>query len=205
MFGVYMLNIFLKYITNISYRVEDPDNLLSTHAIFAFNHQSNWEDIMHMHFVNSYTSFITKREVLNIPLFGKCVPYYGGLLIDRKGSKENLEQILSSTKKDVLKKKNSLFICPEGTRKKPGAPYKSKSGIFFFYKNLGIPVVPVAHNSGLFWGKPFWMAKGTVCVKIGPIIPPGLSKQEFFHQLDTTLSNHSQELLPPSLRQTSPQ
>ena len=44
-----------------------------------------------------------------------------------------------------------IVMFPEGTRRPPGAPPDYQTGIALLYRTLGVPVVPVALNSGLFW------------------------------------------------------
>ena len=44
-----------------------------------------------------------------------------------------------------------IVIFPEGTRRPPGAKPRYLPGVAFLYAELGLPCVPMALNSGLFW------------------------------------------------------
>jgi 1-acyl-sn-glycerol-3-phosphate acyltransferase len=87
-----------------------------------------------------------------------------------------------------------VVIFPEGTRKKPGAAPDYKPGVAALYALLGVPCVPVAHNSGLFWTG-FWKRPGTIVVEFLDPIPPGLSRQRFTKQLQTRIETATNRLL----------
>ena len=77
-----------------------------------------------------------------------------------------------------------LLIYPEGTRRAPGDSPNYKWGIVELYSLLNIPVVPVAHQAGLFWPRrKFLRFPGTIRARFLPAIPPGLDKDEFMRRL----------------------
>jgi 1-acyl-sn-glycerol-3-phosphate acyltransferase len=87
-------------------------------------------------------------------------------------------------------------LFPEGTRRPPGAPPDYKTGIVLLYNALGVPCVPVALNSGLFWPRRSWLRKpGNVVVEILDPIPPGLSKAEFLGRLQNAIETATNRLL----------
>ena len=78
----------------------------------------------------------------------------------------------------------AIGIFPEGTRCKPGTTKGYKSGFLFVAENLGLKVVPVAVNTGLFWAKnSFLRYPGKIIYEFLPPIQPGLNKQEFMEKL----------------------
>jgi 1-acyl-sn-glycerol-3-phosphate acyltransferase len=89
-----------------------------------------------------------------------------------------------------------IIIFPEGTRRAPGAPPDYKTGVFLLYEALGIPCVPVALNSGLFWPRrSLKRYPGTIIVEFLDPIPPGLSKREFLPRLQATIETASNRLI----------
>ena len=60
-----------------------------------------------------------------------------------------------------------IVIFPEGTRRPPGAPPDYKPGYLALYEGLGLPCVPLALNSGLFWPRRSFMRyPGTIVIEI---------------------------------------
>jgi 1-acyl-sn-glycerol-3-phosphate acyltransferase len=81
-----------------------------------------------------------------------------------------------------------LIIFPEGTRRAPGAEPRYKFGVAHLYTAEGVPCVPIALNSGLFWPRrSILRLPGTVIVDILEPIQPGLGKDEFFKRLQSEL------------------
>ena len=91
-----------------------------------------------------------------------------------------------------------IIIFPEGTRRAPGAPPSYKTGVVLLYEALGVPCVPVALNSGLFWPRRSLTRRpGTIIVEILEPIPPGLPKKEF---LEPSRRDHRDRHQPASGR-----
>ena len=88
-----------------------------------------------------------------------------------------------------------IVIFPEGTRKAPLAPADYRQGIVRMYAELDVPVVPVALNSGLYWGRNsliIW--PGRAEAEILPAIPPGLPPDVFSARLRETIETRSDAL-----------
>jgi len=105
--------------------------------------------------------------------------------------------------RDAVARGGQIVIFPEGTRQPLDAPPDYKPGIAAMYKDLNIPVTPVALNSGLVW-KPSGLMRspGKVVIKVLPPIPVGLSRDEFMQRLEHVIESESQALLPPHLRRS---
>jgi 1-acyl-sn-glycerol-3-phosphate acyltransferase len=89
-----------------------------------------------------------------------------------------------------------IIIFPEGTRVAPGAHKPYQPGIAALYGQLGVPVVPVALNSGLYWGRKAWMKKpGRILIEYLPPIPPGLDRKTFMAELERHLEPAANKLL----------
>jgi len=64
-----------------------------------------------------------------------------------------------------------VLIFPEGTRVAPGAYKKFNAGGAVLAHKSGFPVIPVAHNAGVYWPRnSFLKYPGVIKVKIGPMI-----------------------------------
>jgi 1-acyl-sn-glycerol-3-phosphate acyltransferase len=89
-----------------------------------------------------------------------------------------------------------IIIFPEGTRRAPGAPPDYKTGVVLLYEALGIPCVPVALNSGLFWPRRSVERRpGTIVVEFLDPIPAGLPRAVFLERLVDAIETASDRLL----------
>jgi 1-acyl-sn-glycerol-3-phosphate acyltransferase len=76
-------------------------------------------------------------------------------------------------------------IFPEGTRAPPGARLPLQPGIAALAARTGLPVIPVATDSGICWGRRAFRKKaGIIHVAIGKPIPAGLPRDELMRRLD---------------------
>ena len=99
--------------------------------------------------------------------------------VDRAGKTAALRALAERAGEEIAKGR-PVVIFPEGTRRTPGAAPAYQSGIALLYRTLGVPVVPVAVNSGLYWPRrSFLHYPGTIIVEFLPPIPPGLESRAF--------------------------
>jgi 1-acyl-sn-glycerol-3-phosphate acyltransferase len=97
---------------------------------------------------------------------------------------------------DAFAQGRQIIIFPEGTRVAPGEHKPYQPGIAALYGQLNVPVVPVALNSGLFWGKKAWVKKpGRIAIEYLPPIPPGLDRRAFMAELEARLEPAAKKLL----------
>ena len=95
-----------------------------------------------------------------------------------------------------IAKGRDIVIFPEGTRRPPGAPPDYHPGVAHLYRALGVPVVPVALNSGLFWPRrKFLRYPGTIVIEFLPAIPPGLDARRFMERLQNDIEAASDRLM----------
>ena len=122
--------------------------------------------------------------------------------VDRSGHAKALKTLMRGAREAVAKG-GQVLIFPEGTRQELDALPDYKPGIAAMYKDLGVPVTPVALNTGLIWKpKGIMRSPGHVTFKVLPPIPPGLPRDEFMRELERILETESQALLPPDKRRT---
>jgi 1-acyl-sn-glycerol-3-phosphate acyltransferase len=115
--------------------------------------------------------------------------------VDRDKGPAALRRMLREARKRI-EAGREIIIFPEGTRRAPGSPPSYKTGVVLLYEALGVPCVPVALNSGLFWPRrSFTRHPGTIVVEILEPIPPGLPKKEFLSCLEETIETATNRLL----------
>jgi 1-acyl-sn-glycerol-3-phosphate acyltransferase len=150
--------------------------------IVAAKHQSTWETFALLHLFGDFT-FIVKRELMWIPIFGWCMWRAGMVAVDRGAGSQALAAMTRRAREEI-RSGRQLIIFPEGTRRPPGAEPRYKFGVAHLYAEIGVPCVPVALNSGLFWPRrAFLRYPGTIVVEFLDPIPPGLDTEAFSRRL----------------------
>ena len=156
----------------------EVDGVLPTGAVlFAIKHESMFETI-DMPRMFTLPAVVTKSELFDIPCWGTAAKAYGMIPVDREGGAGGLREMIKLAR-EIKAADRPIVIFPEGTRVKHGEQPPLQSGFAGLYKLLGLPVVPIAVNSGKLTpkGKPYWH-KGVMTYKVGTIIPPGLPREE---------------------------
>lgn len=178
--------------THVEFR--GRENIPKGGVIVAAKHQSIWEVFALITVFEDFT-YVLKRELTFIPLFGWYLARGRQIAIDRSKGRAALAQV-SRQARVVLEEGRQLFIFPEGTRRPPGAPPDYKFGVAYVYDEMKVPCLPVGLNSGLFWPRRSFLRRpGTIVVDIMPAIPPGLSAGAFLRQLQKTIETSSDALL----------
>lgn len=144
--------------------------------LIAVKHQASYETVELVRFADSPVMVI-KRELADMPLFGWMTRRYGIIAVEREAGARALREMLARAR-DVRATGRSVIIYPEGTRVPPGATPPLRSGFVGLYKALGLPVVPIAVDSGRLWGRGLVKQSGVVTFRVGETIPPGLGRDE---------------------------
>jgi len=140
--------------------------------------------------------YILKRELTWIPLFGWALTKMRMIPVNRGARARALNDVTRRAKVELGQNGRQLLIFPEGTRRPPGAPPAYKFGVAHIYAELGVPCVPVALNTGLYWPRrKFLRRPGTVRIEILPPIPPGLDKVSFQNRLQEAIEPPCDRLL----------
>lgn len=145
-------------------------------ALYAAKHQSMWETL-ELQMRLDGPAMVLKRELANIPVWGWAALRYGAIPVDRDASAAALRQMMKAGQQ-ARADGRSVFIFPEGTRVRPGEAPALKSGFAGLYRAIGLPVVPVALDAGRLWPKRGLKRKGTITLRYGAAIPPGLPRAE---------------------------
>jgi 1-acyl-sn-glycerol-3-phosphate acyltransferase len=171
-----------------------PPGRFKEPLIFAAKHQSTFETFALLRLFDDFT-FIVKRELMWIPLFGWFMAKGRMIPVDRGSGSRALTK-MTARARDEIRGGRQLIIFPEGTRRAPGAEPRYKYGIAHLYAEIGVPCVPVALNSGLFWPRrKFMRLPGTIVVEFLPPIPPGLDKDAFFQRLQDDIEGATARLV----------
>ena len=162
--------------------------------IVASKHQSMWETISLLRFFDA-PFFALKRELRFIPIFGLFLIKTNMIAIDRRAGGRALIAMARRARAEVLRGRQ-FVIFPEGTRRPVGAPPQYKPGIALIYSDCGVPCLPVALNSGLFWPRRTFMRyPGTLVVEFLDPLPPGLSRDEFLNRMRTAIEEATDRLV----------
>jgi 1-acyl-sn-glycerol-3-phosphate acyltransferase len=145
-------------------------------SLIAVKHQSMFETLEMVRLAHTPV-IVLKRELSVIPGFGWATRRYGVIPVDRKAGAKALREMVARGK-EASESGRSIIIYPEGTRVTPGETPPLQSGFAGLYRALGLPVVPVALDSGRLWGPNLPRGKGEVHFLIGEVIPPGLKREE---------------------------
>ncbi|CAD5107073.1 lysophospholipid acyltransferase family protein [Zestomonas carbonaria] len=156
-----------RVMVGLRYEVSGSENIPEQPCVILAKHQSTWETF----FLSGYfepLSQVLKRELLYVPFFGWAMALLKPIAIDRDNPKAALKQVAQKGHQR-LQEGCWVLIFPEGTRVPVDQIGKfSRSGAALAV-NSNLPVLPIAHNAGLFWPKEGWAKfPGTIQVKIGP-------------------------------------
>jgi len=144
--------------------------------LIAVKHQSMFETIEMLLFAR-IPIIVLKRELADVPLFGRLTRRYGVIPVDREAGAKALRQMLAEAKAAKATGR-PVIIYPEGTRVAPGTTPPLRAGFAGLYRALGLPVVPVALDSGRLFPRGLLKRSGTIHFKVGEVIPAGLKREE---------------------------
>jgi len=181
-------------IVGIRFDIGGVENLPDGPFILAPKHQSLWDAIAFLPYVKD-PLYILKRELTWIPVFGFYIMKMRLIPVNRGSRSKALRKVIVDTRREIAENRQ-LIIYPEGTRRPPGAEPAYKFGIAELYAKLNLPVVPVAHNAGLFWPRrKFLRYPGTLKARFLPPIAPGLDRDAFMKRLVSDIESACDALL----------
>ena len=185
----FIMLFLLRHLCGIRYQILGAENIPQTPSIVLSKHQSAWETLAFQKIFPPQV-WVLKKELLLIPFFGWGLAMTSPIAIDRKSGKKALEQIVEQGR-ERLKQGFWIVIFPEGTRIPPGKRGKYRIGGAWLATHTNVPVVPVAHNAGEFWGRnSFIKMPGTITVSIGkPIDPTGMEAGELNEKVEAWIEN----------------
>ena len=145
-------------------------------VIVASKHQSMYETIEFLLLLET-PAVVLKRELADLPGWGWVSRRYGVIPVDREGGAAALRRMLRAAQAAIAAGR-PIMIFPEGTRVLPGEQPPLQPGFAGLYKSLGVPVVPIALDSGRVWPRRGFVKRpGRITFRVGEPIPPGLPRK----------------------------
>jgi len=186
--------VLLRTVAKIDCEIRNRDKIPRGPIIVAAKHQSAWETFALLPLLDSPV-FILKRELQWIPIFGWLTIKGRMVPVNRGGGSQALTDMIERARAELADNRQ-LIIFPEGTRRPAGAEPRYKVGVAHLYTAGGVPCVPIALNSGLFWPRrSLRRFPGTVVAEVLDPIPPGLGKDEFFERLQSVIEDATARLI----------
>ncbi len=189
------INVTLLRVAGIKFELRGREKIPAGALIVASKHQSAWETFALLPLFDN-PLFILKRELEWIPFFGWLLIKGRMVPVNRGAGTQALVEMTERARIELARVRQ-LIIFPEGTRRPAGAEPRYKYGVAHLYAAAGVPCLPVALNSGVFWPRrrSLMLKPGTVVVEILDPIMPGLDKDVFFKRLQDVIEPASARLI----------
>jgi 1-acyl-sn-glycerol-3-phosphate acyltransferase len=183
-----------RAIAGIDYELRGAEHLPRQPAIIAMKHQSAW-DTLAVPALLGDVAIVLKRELLWIPCYGWYVRKAGMIPVDRGAGATALKAMVRRARA-VVAEGRPIVIFPEGTRTAVGTQRAYHPGVAALYTQLGLPVVPLAVNSGLFWPRRSFLKRpGRIVVEALAPLPPGLERKAFLAELQSRIEAATERLV----------
>ncbi len=157
---------WLSLICGITYKVRGKELIPPGPVVLMSKHQSQWETF-YLQVLHPPIATVLKKELLRVPFFGWGLGLLEPIAIDRSNPKQAIKDILDQGV-HRLRLGRSVMIFPEGTRIPPGEVGTYTRSGAMLASRAGVPIVPIAHNAGLFWpSKKFLKYPGVIEIVIG--------------------------------------
>ena len=173
----------VRIICGIRLQVSGLEHIPRGAALIASRHQSAFDTFVWLTLLPR-CCYVFKNDLSRIPLFGPSIGAAGMIEVDRNGGGAAIRGLLRGAERAV-REQRQIVIFPEGTRRDPGSPGSLQSGIVALASRTGLPVVPVATDSGHLWGRrAFRKRPGTIRILIGPAIPSRTERNALLRGLE---------------------
>lgn len=185
----------LDHVCGIRLRVTGAEHLpASGPALVAAKHQSAFDTIVWLRLLPD-PAYVLKRELMYLPVWGWLARKARMIAVDRAAGGVALRHLLRAGR-EAAAEGRQMVIFPEGTRVAPGAHVPYQPGVAALAAATGLPVLPVATDSGLCWGRrSFRKRPGTITVAVLPPLPAGLKREELMQRLETEIESGTDRLL----------
>jgi 1-acyl-sn-glycerol-3-phosphate acyltransferase len=179
----------LKCIVGLDGEIRGRDRIPPGGCLIAMKHQSMWDTLILPPLLGD-PAVVIKRELQYVPIYGWYAARSGSIFIDRKGGAGALRRMVAAARRAIAARR-PVVIFPQGTRTRPGMPLTEQPyhpGVAALYRELDVPLVPAAVNSGLYWGRrAFVKRRGRIILEFLQPIPPGLPRREVMRELETRI------------------
>lgn len=185
--------LLLRVCCDIKVEVRGREHFPTGAALVAPKHQCMFDVFAQFAWLPA-ACFVTKKELNWIPWFSWYAIKAKMIFVDRGGHATALRKLIKDAKERFADNRQ-VMIFPEGTRAMPGAEPDYKPGIAALYREIDVPVHPVATNSGVHWPPHgFLRHPGTIVFEYLEPIQPGLKRADFMRQLQASIETASDKL-----------
>jgi 1-acyl-sn-glycerol-3-phosphate acyltransferase len=193
----------LSLICGTKLEVRGHDRLPKGACLIVAKHQSAWDTFALVPLLRD-PAIVLKDELKWIPVYGWFCVKFQHIFVKRDKAASALKALIRDAKERVASGRE-VFIFPEGTRAAPGAAPDYKPGYVALYEALGVPAVPLALNSGLYWPRrSFLRYPGTIIVAFLEPLPPGLPRPEFRRRIEAAIEDASSALIAEAAHGPNP-
>lgn len=184
----------LRLVCGIRVKVTGLELIKPGAAIIASKHQSAFDTFVWPALLDE-PSYVLKRELLDLPFWGRAARHTGAVAVDRDGGGAALRGMVRDAKR-VLDEGRPLVIFPEGTRSGPGERVPYQPGVAALVMSSGVPCYPVATDSGLCWGRrAFRKMPGVISIAILPPLPAVLARKPLMETLEAQIETETARLM----------
>lgn len=193
----------LKVICGTRLEVRGREHIPAGPCLIVAKHQSAWDTFALIPLFRD-PAIVLKAELARIPLYGWFCRKFEHILVKRERAAVALKAMIGDAKTKTGEGRE-ILIFAEGTRRPPGAEPDYKPGYIALYDALGVPLLPLALNSGLYWPrKSFVRHPGTIIVELLPPIPAGLSRGEVRSKTEAAIEQASWRLIAEAAAEPFP-
>lgn len=189
-----MTSGLLHYTVGLTWRIEGAENIPDGPCIFAAKHQSAFDTTL-FHLILKDPCYVLKQELTKIPIYGKMAMHAGMISVDRSAGASALKHLVQETRR-AADLGSQIIIFPQGTRTSPGQDVPYQPGIAAMYKSSNLAVIPIAVDSGRYWGRRTFVKRpGVMTFKFLEPIQPGLPRKEFMERLEHVIETETDKLV----------
>jgi 1-acyl-sn-glycerol-3-phosphate acyltransferase len=189
----HLMIYLLRVVCRIRVEVTGMEHIPPGGAIIASKHQSAFDTVIWVKLLRGPV-YIMKKELRQIPFWGLLAVKCGNVEVDREAGAAALRSMVRGAQA-ALKAGRRVVIFPEGTRSAPGERVLYQPGVAALAIASGAPVVPVATDSGRFWGRrAFHKRPGTIHIVVLPPLPPGLPRAALMARLEAEIEDATARL-----------
>lgn len=174
-----------RWLLGIRTRIEGP--VPAGPVLVAAKHQSLLDPPALVRILNG-PAVVMKEQLERVPIWGWLAKSYGNISIDRSAGASALRRMVREAAQ-APREGRSVLIFPEGTRVHLGEQPPLQPGFAGLYRALGLPVVPVALDTGRVWPRRGWIRRsGTATYLFGEPLPPGLPRDELERRIHAAIN-----------------
>ncbi len=181
-------------ICGVRVEIRGREHLPAGPALIAAKHQCMLDTVAPFAILDD-AAYVMKKELMRIPVYGWYSRAARMIVVDRDANAKALRQLLAEARQCIADERQ-VVIFPEGHRMAPGVTGEYKPGVAAIYRDLRLPCVPMATNSGVHWpAHGFLRRPGVIVYAFLVPIPAGLSRAEFMRTLEERIETASAALL----------